>query len=40
MFVLSFPRKTSSFGVSYVAPMMLLNALMTAYDDVRRSQTL
>ncbi len=32
--------ETPSFGVSYVAPMALLNALMAACANVRRSQTL
>ncbi len=32
--------ETPSFGVSYVAPMALLNALMAACANARRSQTL
>jgi RpiR family carbohydrate utilization transcriptional regulator len=32
--------ETPSFGVSYAAPMVLLNALMAACANVRRSQTL
>jgi len=32
--------ETPSFGVSYVAPMALLNALVAACANVRRSQTL
>jgi DNA-binding MurR/RpiR family transcriptional regulator len=32
--------ETPSFGVSYAAPMALLNALVAACANVRRSQTL
>src|SRR5262249_42967433 len=32
--------ETPSFGVSYVAPMVFINALLAASADVRRSRTL
>jgi DNA-binding MurR/RpiR family transcriptional regulator len=32
--------ESPSYGVSYVAPMAVLNALVTSCADVRRSQTL
>jgi DNA-binding MurR/RpiR family transcriptional regulator len=34
------PVETPSFGVSYVAPMAVLNALLTECANVRRAQTL
>jgi len=34
------PVETPSFGVSYVAPMALLNALLAAYGNAHRASTL